>query len=324
MAGTYTGTVLITGGTFNLGFEAALSIAQSHPEYVVVIASRTDGDGAAQKINKKLNQNNTVYLPLDLSKSSSVRTFAETWPSHSYPPIKALLLNAGLQFPGALGLTSDGIEETFAISHVGHAVLFHLLIPHLSKNARVVVTSSGTHDPARKSGLPVAVYTTAEDLARPPASAVDIPGLQRYSTTKLTNVLWAYALHKRLSQRVPERGITINAFDPGLMPGTGLTREQSWFPRFLFGYVLPNLIWLLRIVYSENVHTPEESGAALARLAVGADVEGVSGRYFEGLKDLPSSKDSYDEGKQDDLWEWSVNYAAEGKEDVKKRFEAFK
>ena len=70
------------------------------------------------------------------------------------------------------------------------------------------------------------------------------------------------------------------------------------------------MIWLLRLLISHNIHLPRESGAALARLAVGEDVKGVSGKYYEGLKAIASSKDSYVVEKQDDLWEWTVKRVA--------------
>lgn len=73
----------------------------------------------------------------------------------------------------------------------------------------------------------------------------------------------------------------------------------------------------------DNVHTPAESGAALARLAVGAVVEGVSGRYFEGLKEIKSSKNNYDEAKQDDLCKWTVGYLSQGMGEEKVRFQGF-
>ena len=107
-----------------------------------------------------------MFLPLDLSNRAKVRSFVTTWESKHYPPIQALLLNATLQFPDGLRLTDEGLESTFAIAHVGHALLFHLLFHHLADNARVVITSSGTHDPAQKTGMPEPVYNTAEELAR--------------------------------------------------------------------------------------------------------------------------------------------------------------
>ncbi|KAI1073738.1 dehydrogenase/reductase [Whalleya microplaca] len=316
------GSVIVTGGTVNLGYWAARQIAQEHPDYLVVVSSRTDRDHAADSINKALGQDNTVFMQLDLADSKNVRRYAKEWASKNMPPIQALLLNAGLQFPGATKKTVEGIESTFAINHVGHALLFHLLYPYLAQDARVVVTSSGTHDPAQNSGLPDAVYNTAEELVDPPPS--DASGRRHYANSKLANVLWTYALHRRLVQRGPGRNITVNAFDPGLMPGSGLVREGTKTEQFLWNKVMPRALPVLRLLISPNIHKPQESGVNLARMATGADMDGVSGKYFEGRKEIPSSKDSYDEKKQDDLWRWTVTYLSGGDEAELTRFEELK
>ena len=72
-----------------------------------------------------------------------------------------------------------------------------------------------------------------------------------------------------------------------------------------------------------NIHLPAESGASLASLVISSDLEGTSGKYFEGRKDIKSTKDSYDEAKQEDLWQWTVNYLAKGDEE-REQFEALK
>jgi hypothetical protein len=94
------------------------------------------------------------------------------------------------------------------------------------------------------------------------------------------------------------------------MPGTGLARDAGAAVRFV--------IWLLRLLVSPNVHSPQESGTALARLAVGEDVEGVSGKYFEGMKQIKSSVESYVEEKQEDLWKWTLKFVAMDEEEVRK------
>ncbi|POS71438.1 oxidoreductase [Diaporthe helianthi] len=322
---SYKNSIIITGGTNGMGYHAALKIAKAHPDYLVVVASRSDKNHAADTINRTLGQSNTVFMALDLGKPANVRQFARDWiADKTKPQIQALVMNAALQFPTTLHLTDEGMEKTFAISHAGHAILFHLLCPYLATGARIVITSSGTHDPAQKSGLPDAEYTTAEELAYPPRSKLDLPGRKRYSTTKLCNLLWAYALAQHLAERAPERRITVTAMDPGLMPGTGLAREGSAVERWLWNSVLPHVMGLLRIIFNPNVHSPAESAAALARLAVSPDVEGVTGKYFEGMKEIKSSKDSYVKSKQDDLWEWTVKYAAEGDAQQAERFQSLK
>lgn len=298
-----------------MGFYAAQTIARKYPDYLIVLSSRTDPKHAADAINKSLNQNNTVFIPIDLCDSKSVRAYARDWVSGGYPKIQSLLLNAALQFPGALVMTDEGIEKTFAITHVGHALLFHLLYQHLAPKARVVITASGVHDPALKTGMPKPIYTSAEALAHPPAKIANGDGRRHYVNAKLANILWAYALQRRLDEQGHET--IVNAMDPGLMPGSGLAREYSPALRWLWNTVFPRIIPVLRLAFgTDNIHTPAESGAALARLAVGDDVANVKGRYFEGIKEIKSSVESYEVEKQDDLWDWTVNYLAGDEEEL--------
>ncbi|KAL4934670.1 uncharacterized protein BDV17DRAFT_249904 [Aspergillus undulatus] len=322
------GSILITGGTAGIGYYCALSLARQYPNHTITIASRSDAQDAAGCINRHLNQTNVRFMRLDLSSLSQIRAFVETWAEDKSekPPITHFLLNAGLQFPHELNYTENGFESTFGINHIGHALLFHLLTPHLARNARIVLTSSGTHDPAQKSGMPDAVYTSAEELAHPTDLSKGNPGRQRYSTSKLANVLWMYALERRLAElrrKRPGEGDcnwTVVAFDPGLVPGTGLAREYTPVMRFLWLRVLPRVLPLLRVLVSPNIHTAEESGGALAWLAADEKVQGVSGAYFEGRKGIKSSEDSYDRAKQEDLWEWTVRNVAKGPEEMA-RFE---
>ncbi|KAF4613381.1 hypothetical protein G7Y89_g15506 [Cudoniella acicularis] len=317
---SYTRSVLVTGGTTGLGFQCALDIARKHPEYQVVISSRNDPNNAAISINTTLKQNNVTFLPLDLSDLAKVRSFAEVWETNNFPPIQALVLNAALQFPNEIHTNAAGIESTFAVSHVGHALLFHLLYAHLADKARIVITSSGTHDPAQKSGLPDAVYKTAEDLAHPPPEMIKIDGRQRYSSSKLANVMWGYALDRRFQsiRRQGKKNLTVVSMDPGLMPGTGLAREYNAFLRFLWVKIMPKILPVLRVLIgSSNIHSQKESGENLSRLAISPDVEGESGTYFEGNKKIPSSVDSYDEEKQEDFWGWTLKHVATNEEELR-------
>lgn len=298
-----------------MGYECALKIAQQCPQYQVLIASRSNNDNAAVSINQRTGHRNVEYLTLDLSNLVRVRSFAADYAKKGYPQIKALVLNAGLQILD-LNYTEDKIESTFAINHVGHALLFYLMRTYLAEDARILITSSGTHDPAQKSGLPDAVYNSAEELAQPTKETGKYSGRQRYATSKLCNIMWMYALHRRL-ERTSGKKWTVNAFDPGLMPGTGLTREAPAILQFIWHKIMPRTIWLLRLLVSPNIHSPRDSGASLARLAVGDDVKQVSGKYYEGQRPIPSSKDSQVVEKQEDLWEWTVERVA--KDDQERR-----
>jgi NAD(P)-dependent dehydrogenase (short-subunit alcohol dehydrogenase family) len=130
--------------------------------------------------------------------------------------------------------------------------------------------SSGTHDPAQKTGLPDAVYMRAEDLAYPPPESANNPkGRQRYSTSKLCNIMWAYILARKLKDSAPERGITVTAFDPGLIPGTGLAREATSTEKFLWTKIMPCILPLLRVAVSHNIYKPEQSRFAQMETKIG-------------------------------------------------------
>jgi hypothetical protein len=89
------------------------------------------------------------------------------------------------------------------------------------------------------------------------------------------------------------------------MPGTGLARNYTPLQRFAWNYILPVIrpIWRFFMpIYSVN-----ESGRALARLVLDSALEKVTGKYYSGLKEVPSSQESYDLKKAFELWETSAS-----------------
>ncbi|KAL3471205.1 short-chain dehydrogenase [Aspergillus californicus] len=315
-----TSSILITGGTTGVGYYCTIALAKKFPTHNIIIASRTDSNDAAGTINRLLGQKNVRHMYLDLSKMSQIRTFVQQWVDKTYPPIEYLLLNAGLQFPGPVELSEDGFEKTFAITNIGNPLLFSLLMPHLAHTARVVVTGSGTHDPAQKWGMPEAEYTTAEELAHPTAKTLNHPGRKRYTSSRLAVLMWTYALDRRLKtlRDTNQRNWTVATFDPGLMPGTALVRAStSSVETIVWYHVLPHVLPLLRLLMGKsNIQKPGTSGESLAWLASDVEVSKFSGRYYEERRAISSSEDSYDEVKQEELWEWTLKTIASGPEEL--------
>lgn len=307
-------TVVITGGNSGLGFGCASAILKSPngAPWHVILGCRDNG--RAQAAVKQLISGAGVMggeveaMPLDLASLASVRTFAnelkKRLSSGVIPPLHAVVCNAGVNPFRTKTVTVDGFESTFGINHLGHFLLVNELLPALQSPARVVVVASGVHDPAQKSGVPAPAWNDAAALARgelSSAAASDTAfasGQRRYSTSKLANVYFTHALACRLPA-----GITANAFDPGLMPGTGLIREAPAPLRFIARNIP---IALLRRVFSPNVHTAQESGDALARLVTDPELASVTGGYFEGRRQIRSSDESYNDQRELELWNASV------------------
>ena len=287
-------TVIITGANTGLGLECARSILARNDSWHVVLAVRSPDLGAKAVAELGAADRCTV-IRCDLGSLASVGEFISAFAAAELPPLHAIVCNAGLQVMGNTN-TVDGVEMTFGVNHLGHFALVTGLLDRLVAPARVVVVSSGTHDPAKFTGMPHPNYTCAEELAHPPAEA-EGQGRLRYTTSKLCNVLFSYELDRRLGQGA--KGITVTAFDPGLMPSSGLSRDYSSAQRFVWRFVGP----VLRLL--PNVNSTAVSGRRLAALAVDQKFDGVTGRYFEGAKEIRSSTDSYDLTKAADLWETS-------------------
>lgn len=299
-----TRTVIVTGANAGLGLECVRSLlgdntgersdGGDNDSWHIVLAVRNPDLGAAAVAELGAPDRCTV-MRVDLASLDSVREFVTAFSAAGLPPLHAVVCNAGLQTVDTK-FTVDGVEMTFGVNHLGHFALVAGLLDQLVAPARIVVVASGTHDPAKFTGMPHPEYTSAEELAHP---APDAPaqGRRRYTTSKLCNVLFAYELDRRLGRGA--KGVTVTAFDPGLMPASGLARDYSPAQRVVWRIVGP----LLRLL--PNVNSTRTSGERLAALAVDPAFEGVTGRYYEGGKEIRSSVDSYDTAKAADLWQTS-------------------
>ncbi len=304
-------TVLITGGNSGLGYETAKRIAASSSDWDVVIASRDleRSRAAVDELRKASGDAVITAMPLDLGSLAGVREFAAAFVEHQQSPLHAIVCNAGLQVVHGLSKTSDGFETTFAVNHLGHFLLVNLLLSRLSPPARIVVVSSDTHDPARTTGMPVPRWEDPHLYAWPDRHSEvrkerkGTAGRRRYTTSKLCNVLFVYELARRieaaeLGARAP---ITVNAYNPGFLPETQLSRDYSGFVRGLSRTVLP-----LAAKIQGNLGNMHASSSALARLVTDPSLERVTGRYFDRFEDIASSKESYDLAKASELWDASA------------------
>lgn len=310
-----TRTIVITGGNSGLGYGCAQALLGSNNgPWHVVIASR-DADRAQTAVDALAagaGAGHTVEaMVLDLASLASVRSFAAELTGRlatgALPPLHALVCNAGVQMGTTLATTADGFEATFGINHLGHFALVNGLLPVLKAPSRVVVVSSGVHDPAVKTGPPPA-WNDPRALAQgelgPAAAKANAltRGQARYCTSKLANVYFTYALARRLPA-----GVTANAFDPGMILGTGLGRSLPAPLRFVANHIFPRITWLLRRTVTDNIVTAQESGRALAWAVTAPELAATTGKYLDNLRrEKRSSEESYDADRAVQLWNDSL------------------
>ncbi len=235
-----TRTFVVVGASTGLGRAAARQLAREHR---VIVAGR-DVERTRSAVP------GAECVRVDLTDLADVARLCTELP----PEIDGLVCNAGVQSAGALRLTRDHYEETFAVNHLAHFTIATRIAAR-----RVVFVASGTHDPsepwARRLGFRGARYTDARSLAAGDGDpSVDDAqrGRDRYATSKLCNLLAMNALARR--------GFDAYAFDPGLMPGTSLARDHGLAARIGWQTLrLAAIGW-------PGVSTASRSGRALAWL----------------------------------------------------------
>jgi NAD(P)-dependent dehydrogenase (short-subunit alcohol dehydrogenase family) len=296
-------TVIITGANSGIGFATARYLA-GLPEWHVVLACRDQAKaGAAANAIRQLHPVARVSaVPLDLFSLESVRRLPQWLNMVELSPVHGLILNAGgpMMKEKAPQFTQDGFERSFQLNFLGHFLLANRMVTQLAANARVLFVSSDLHDPAatRMGKIAPPRYGPVEDLAYARGTAAKLSPMQRYGTAKLYAMMTAYELARRLADA--GHAMTVNSWAPGVVPTTQAGRHAP--------AVLKLIIKSRRFVRFMGSHlsTEREAALALGGLLVNPEHAGVSGRYFDGFKEIPSSVESRDEEKAGSVWEQAM------------------
>src|SRR5580693_3454095 len=259
------GTVLITGPTRGMGRALTLEMAgrpaPHRPDLLLVgrpgqalteVAATARAAGATAR-----------EIPCDLSRLADVRAAAaaalDLLAAGAVRPLRALVANAGVMTANTRVASADGYEMTFAVNYLAHAQLIGDLLGSLVAPARVVLLGSNTYHQnifRRMLRVAPADWRDPIELAQPtppdlPATA-DLSGIA-YSNSKLAILYYAHELQRRAP-----KGINVTVFEPGFMPGTGLSRALG-----------PGLQRVGRALQRiPGVSSPARSGPTLASIAL--------------------------------------------------------
>ena len=296
-----TKTLLMTGASRGLGRAAAERLLRDRPDQLLLIVVRGEEAGrrVARELAARTGNANVRAVSCDLGSLAEVRVAADAvrkmLDEREIPPLTGFLANAGVQMASATKTTADGFEATFGINVLANYLLIRLLADRFEPGARVVVTGSESHfgDFRHNLGLvPAPHWTGTRSLAEPgtgPEAETVAAGRRAYSTSKLGVQYLVHALARRL----PEADVY--AYTPGLVPGTGLVRDAGAIQRFGFRWLLP-LLWATPIASS-----PQTAGVKLAA-AMTAPRPAESGAYLDRGRVVPSSAESYDDEREEELW----------------------
>lgn len=293
-------TVIMTGATRGIGLHAARQLLASDPEiHLVVLGRRSSLGGALQSL--RATSSRVSAIDIDLASVASVASagtrIVELLEAGRLPPLRGLVLNAGVHLSHAMQSTEDGFEQTFAVNVLATHQLIRRFQPHLQAPARIVVTVSDAHfgDLRHTWGTMPAPRWALPEITRPggfPRPDAVRAGRRAYVTSKLGAV---HLVHE-WARRLP-RGVDVLAYNPSLVVGTGLARETGGAFPFLMRRIVP-LLAVTRLV-----DTPGPAGRKLADVVLG-DVPAPSGAYIHRTRPTSSSRESYDVDRERALWNW--------------------
>jgi NAD(P)-dependent dehydrogenase (short-subunit alcohol dehydrogenase family) len=268
-------TVLVTGANQGIGKATAIALA-AKGAHVVLVARNADKGRAALAEVEAAGTGGAELIVADLSSQEQVRrTAAELKSRHAR--LDVLVNNAGVFVPER-HTTVDGLEETFALNHLGYFLLTRELLDVLqaAPEARIVNVSSEAHRGARMRW---------DDLQ---FERTPFRGFKAYGQSKLANVLFTYELARRLEGTA----VTVNCLHPGVIAsGFGQT----------YGSAVSVLVKLAR----PFLLSTEEGARTSVYLASSPEVAGVTGKYFSKCKPVKSNAVSYDVQSQQKLWSLS-------------------
>jgi retinol dehydrogenase 12 len=173
-------------------------------------------------------------------------------------------------------MSVDGFELTFATNHLGPFLLTALLRDALGKAARIVNVASRAHLRGRI------------DFERITDARAHYNAMTAYAQSKLANVLFTFALARRLSGS----GVCVNCLHPGVV-ATNL---------------LPRWLRLIKPLFSPVVDA-ERGARTILYLALSQEVAGVTGCYFdEHQNPRAAAPRAGDLELQESLWKKSAQW----------------
>jgi NAD(P)-dependent dehydrogenase (short-subunit alcohol dehydrogenase family) len=265
MRGSTGATVLVTGATDGLGRHVALELANKGATVLLHGRNRERCEAVLEEVQSQTGSGAGSQFYLADLSSLSEVRGLAEQILSKHDRLDVLINNAGI-IARERQETTDGVELTFAVNYLAHFLLTKLLLPLLLGSA-----------PAR--------IVNVASAGQSPVDFRDVMlkrgygGMKAYTQSKLAQVMFTF----ELAERLRGTGVTVNALHPATLMDTKMVRET----------------------FGRASSTVQEGTEAVVRLAASPELEGVTGRYFDGTREARASRQAYDVGARKSLWDLS-------------------
>lgn len=266
---------VITGANSGIGFETAKALARKGAYLVMVCRNEDKAEAARQEIIEETSNPGIDIVLCDFAIQAEIRNAAEEI-KKNYKKVDVLINNHGF-LASERQDTVDGLEETFAVNHIGYFMFTNLLLDMVkaADRGRIVSVASGAH----RAGEFDPENIQLDNNFTP---------WKAYGNSKLFNILFT----RELANQLVDTNVTANCLHPGVV-ATNFAQSGSWIMRTLFTIGKPFFI------------SPKKGAETSIYLATSDKVKEVNGAYFRNKKVATPSKAARDDEAAKQLWDMS-------------------
>ncbi len=233
---------IITGADGGMGREITRAVAAAGYRVIMATCRPQKAEAVRASLLQEHDGLEIEIRQMDLASLASVARFADTILSEGRP-VSLMMNDAGTMETG-LHITEDGLERTVSVNYVGHYLLTRKLLPLMGQGSRIINMVSCTYAIGHLDFPDFFTHGRKGGFWRIPI----------YSNTKLALTLFTLDLAKR----VEERGIVVNAADPGIV-STDIITMHMWFDP------------LTDVLFRPFIRTPRQGAATAIHLLLDKD-----------------------------------------------------
>ena len=265
---------VITGADGGMGMEITRAVATAG--YKVIMACR-DPEIAEEKRQLIMRETGNIALeivPVNLASLSSTASFANELLQRG--EVITLLMNNAGTMETRRCITEDGLERTVSVNYVATYLLTRKLLPLMGEGSRIVNMVSCTYAIGKLDFPDFFLRGKKGAFWRIPI----------YSNTKLALTLFTIAL----SKKVKEKGIIVNAADPGIV-STKIITMHMWFDP------------LTDIFFRPFIRTPRQGAATAISLLLDEDAGKRTGTLNVSCHPKQLSEKFFHHVQMKELWD---------------------